>query len=120
MYLCTLKTNKVMTTKKDILIPFLLLPAMGRMLSNGIGCSVLCVAILLVYKRLGRGNIIEKILQFLQTIVYHTKYFIDNMQQAVINLHILPLLSIWFLGKNNFDECCPAATALSRFVAVGR
>ncbi|MBR7168471.1 MAG: hypothetical protein IKD33_06640 [Bacteroidales bacterium] len=108
-----------MTTKKDIPIPFLLLPAMGRMLNFGIGCGVLCVANLLI-KRLGRGNIIEKILQFLQTIVYHTKYFIDNMQQAVINLHILPLLSIWFLGKNNFDECCPAATALSRFVAVGR
>ena len=108
-----------MTTKKDILIPFLLLPAMGRMLSNGIGCSVLCVAILLVYKRLGRGNIIEKILQFLQTIVYHTKYFIDNIQQTVVDLHILPLLCIWFLGKNNFDECCPMATALLRFVAVG-
>lgn len=105
-----------MTTKKDIPIPFLLLPAMGRMLSSGIGCSVLCVANLLMDKRLGRGNIIEKILQFLQTIVYHTKYFIDNMQQAVINLRILPLLSIWFLGKNNFDECCPMAT----FVAVGR
>jgi hypothetical protein len=93
---------------------------MGRMLSSGIGCSVLCIANLLVDKRLGRGNIIEKILQFLQTIVYHTKCFIDNMQQAVINLHILPLLSIWLLGKNNFDECCPAATALSRSVAVGR
>ena len=92
---------------------------MGRMLSNGIGCSVLCVAILLVYKRLGRGNIIEKILQFLQTIVYHTKYFIDNIQQTVVDLHILPLLCIWFLGKNNFDECCPMATALLRFVAVG-
>ena len=50
-----------MTTKKDILIPFLLLPAMGEM----------------------------------------------------------PLLSIWYLGKNNFDERCPMATALSRFVAVG-
>jgi hypothetical protein len=49
-----------MTTKKDILIPFLLLPAMGEM----------------------------------------------------------PLLSIWYLGKNNFDERCPI-TALSRFVAVG-
>ena len=109
-----------MTTKKDIPIPFLLLPAMGGMLSSGIGCGVLCVAILLVYKRLWRGNIIEKILQFLQTIIYHTKYFIDNMQQAVINLHVLPLLSIWFLGKNNFDERCPAATTLSRSVAVGR
>ena len=104
-----------MTTKKDIPILFLLLPAMGRMLSNGIGCGMLCVAILLVYKRLGRGNIIEKILQFLQTIIYHTKYFIDNIQQA-----ILPLLSIWLLGKNNFDERCPAATTLSRSVAVGR
>ena len=31
----------------------------------------------------------------------------------------MPLLSIWFLGKNNFDERCPMATALSRFVAVG-
>ena len=50
-----------MTTKKDILIPFLLLPAMGEM----------------------------------------------------------PLSSIWFLGENNLDERCPAATALSRFVAVG-
>ena len=109
-----------MTTKNDIPIPFLLLPAMGRMLSNGIGCGVLCVANLFVDKRLGRGNIIEKILQFLQTIIYHTKYFIDNMQQAVINLHILPLLSIWLLGKNNFDECCPMATALSRSIAVGR
>ena len=28
--------------------------------------------------------------------------------------------TIWFLGKNNFDERRPAATALSRFVAVGR
>ena len=26
---------------------------------------------------------------------------------------------IWFLGKNNLDERCPAATALSRSVAVG-
>ena len=93
-----------MTTKKDIPIPFLLLPAMGRMLSNGIGCGVLCVANLFVDKRLGRGNII----------IYHTKYFIDNIQQA-----ILPLLSIWLLGKNNFDERCPAATTLSRSVAVG-
>lgn len=50
-----------MTTKKDIPIPFLLLPAMGRM----------------------------------------------------------PLLNIWYLGKNNFDERCPMATALSRSVAVG-
>ena len=109
-----------MTTKKDIPIPFLLLPAMGRMLSSGIGCGVLCVANLLVYKRLGRGNIIEKIPQFLQTIVYHTKYFIDNIQQTVVDLHILPLLGIWYLGKNNFDERCPMATALLRFVAVGR
>ena len=109
-----------MTTKKDILIPFLLLPAMGRMLNFGIGCGVLCVAKLIECKLERRGNIIEKILQFLQTIVYHTKYFIDNMQQAVINLHILPLLSIWLLGKNNFDERCPAATTLSRSVAVGR
>ena len=116
MYLCTLKSKEVMTTKKDIPIPFLLLPAMGGMLSSGIGCGVLCVANLLVDKRLWRGNIIEKILQFLQTIIYHTKYFIDNMQQAVINLHVLPLLSIWFLGKNNFDERCPAAPS----VAVGR
>ena len=108
-----------MTTKKDIPIPFLLLPAMGRMLNFGIGCGVLCVANLLI-KRLGRGNIIEKILQFLQTIVYHTKYFIDNIQQTVVDLHILPLLGIWYLGKNNFDECCPMATALLRFVAVGR
>lgn len=99
-----------MTTKNDIPIPFLLLPAMGRMLSNGIGCGVLCVANLFVDKRLGRGNII----------IYHTKYFIDNMQQAVINLHVLPLLSIWLLGKNNFDERCPAATTLSRSVVVGR
>ena len=30
----------------------------------------------------------------------------------------MPLLSIWYLGKNNFDERCPMATALSRFVAV--
>ena len=94
-----------MTTKNDIPIPFLLLPAMGRMLSNDIGCGVLCVANLFVDKRLGRGNII----------IYHTKYFIDNIQQA-----ILPLLSIWLLGKNNFDERCPAATTLSRSVAVGR
>ncbi|MBO7201187.1 MAG: hypothetical protein J6V54_07335 [Bacteroidales bacterium] len=93
-----------MTTKKDIPIPFLLLPAMGRMLNFGIGCGVLCVANLFVDKRLGRGNII----------IYHTKYFIDNIQQA-----ILPLLSIWLLGKNNFDERCPAATTLSRSVAVG-
>ena len=50
-----------MTTKKDIYVPFLLLPAMGRM----------------------------------------------------------PLLNIWYLGKNNFDERSPAATALSRSVAVG-
>gem|GEM_PF-5756916 len=94
-----------MTTKKDILIPFLLLPAMGEMLNFGIGCGVLCVAYLLVYKRLGRGNII----------IYHTKYFIDNMQQAVINLHVLPPSSIWYLGKNNFDERCLMATS----VAVG-
>ena len=93
-----------MTTKKDIPIPFLLLPAMGRMLNFGIGCGVLCVANLFVDKRLGRGNII----------IYHTKYFIDNIQQA-----ILPLLIIWLLGKNNFDERCPAATTLSRSVAVG-
>ena len=105
-----------MTTKKDIPIPFLLLLAMGRMLNFGIGCGVLCVANLLVDKRLGRGNIIEKILQFLQTIVYHTKYFIDNIQQTVVDLHILPLLGIWYLGKNNFDERCPAAPS----VAVGR
>ena len=104
-----------MTTKKDILIPFLLLPAMGRMLNFGIGCGVLCVAKLIECKLERRGNIIEKILQFLQTIVYHTKYFIDNMQQAVINLHILPLLGIWYLGKNNFDERYPMATS----VAVG-
>ena len=38
----------------------------------------------------------------------------------IISLHILPPPTIWFLGKNNFDERCPAATALSRFVAVGR
>ena len=44
------------------------------------------------------------------------KYFIDNIQQTVVDLHILPLLGIWYLGKNNFDECCPMAT----FVAVGR
>ncbi|MBO7200588.1 MAG: hypothetical protein J6V54_04235 [Bacteroidales bacterium] len=50
-----------MTTKKDIPIPFLLLPAMGGKL----------------------------------------------------------LSSIWLLGKNNFDERCPMATALLRFVAVG-
>ena len=61
MYFCTFKSKEVMTTKKDIPIPFLLLPAMGRM----------------------------------------------------------PLLNIWYLGKNNFDECCPMATALSRSVAVG-
>ena len=61
MYFCTLKTKEVMTTKKDIYVPFLLLPAMGRM----------------------------------------------------------PLLNIWYLGKNNFDERCPMATALLRFVAVG-
>ena len=104
-----------MTTKKDISIPFLLLPAMGRMLSNGIGCGMLCVAILLVYKRLWRGNIIEKILQFLQTIIYHTKYFINDIQHAVIDPYILPLLSIWYLGKNNFDERCSMATS----VAIG-
>ena len=31
MYLCTFKSKEVMTTKKDIPIPFLLLPAMGGM-----------------------------------------------------------------------------------------
>ena len=61
MYFCTFKSKEVMTTKKDIPIPFLLLPAMGGM----------------------------------------------------------PLLNIWYLGKNNFDERCPIATALSRSVAVG-
>ena len=61
MYLCTLKSKEVMTTKKDIYVPFLLLPAMGGKL----------------------------------------------------------LSSIWLLGKNNFDERCPMATALLRFVAVG-
>ena len=33
----------------------------------------------------------------------------------IISLHILPLLSIWYLSKNNFDERCPMATS----VAVG-
>ena len=37
----------------------------------------------------------------------------------IISLHILPPSSIWFLGKNNFDERYPMATALSRSVAVG-
>ncbi|MBO7201905.1 MAG: hypothetical protein J6V54_11000 [Bacteroidales bacterium] len=50
-----------MTTKKDIPIPFLLLPTMGEM----------------------------------------------------------PLLSIWYLGKNNFDERCPMATERESAVAVG-
>ena len=104
-----------MTTKKDISIPFLLLPAMGEMLSFGIGCCVLCVAKLIECKLERRGNIIEKILHFLQTIICHTKYFIDDIQHAVIDPYILPLLSIWYLGKNNFDERCPMATS----VAVG-
>ena len=38
----------------------------------------------------------------------------------IISLHILPPSNIWYLGKNNFDERCLMATALSRFVAVGR
>ena len=116
MYLCTLKSKEVMTTKKDIYVSFLLLPAMGGMLNFGIGYGVLCVAKLIECKLERRGIIIEKILHFLQTIVYRTKYFIDNIQQTVVDLHILPLLGIWYLGKNNFDECCPMAT----FVAVGR
>ena len=33
----------------------------------------------------------------------------------IISLHILSLLSIWYLGKNNFDERSPMATS----VAVG-
>ena len=33
----------------------------------------------------------------------------------IISLHILPLLSIWYLDKNNFDKRCSMATS----VAVG-
>ena len=33
----------------------------------------------------------------------------------IIDSYILPLLSIWYLGKNNFDKRCPMATS----VAVG-
>ena len=36
-------------------------------------------------------------------------------RKNIISLHILPLLSIWYLGKNNFDKRCPMATS----VAVG-
>ena len=36
-------------------------------------------------------------------------------RKNIISLHILPLLSIWYLGKNNFDEHYPMATS----VAVG-
>ena len=30
----------------------------------------------------------------------------------IISLHILPPLSIWFFGKNNFDEHCPMASSV--------
>jgi hypothetical protein len=36
-------------------------------------------------------------------------------RKNIISLHILPPSSIWFLGKNNFDERYPMATS----VAVG-
>ena len=36
-------------------------------------------------------------------------------RKNIISLHILPLLSIWYLGKNNFGERSPMATS----VAVG-
>ena len=35
--------------------------------------------------------------------------------ENIISLHILPLLSIWYLDKNNFDKRSPMATS----VAVG-
>lgn len=70
----------------------------------------------------GYCRLVEKIFWQLKINMYLCTLKTNKVMTTknIISLHILPPSTIWFLGKNNFDERCPMATALSRFVAVGR